>query len=220
MPNAGKHRKKKLYQYTIYLAISLVVLVLFWVMNTLDSTPFRLFFGDTNPLVLATFYVVLGLLLFWIHLSKNWLRVYRKENTEGLILAAALALVFGVITIMIDLISPFPEGINLPFPLSLLFYPAIGFVVEILFHLLPLTLLLWLTTKTVKRWSLKDVIWPVIILVAFLEPQYQVLSGFGTQDLMWTDIYVGVYIFLINLTQLWLFKRYDFVSMYLFRLVY
>ena len=33
-------------------------------------------------------------------------------------------------------------------------------------------------------------------------------------------LYVSLHIFLINLIQLWLFKRYDFVSMYTFRLVY
>ncbi|MCB9291467.1 MAG: hypothetical protein H6560_29470 [Lewinellaceae bacterium] len=31
---------------------------------------------------------------------------------------------------------------------------------------------------------------------------------------------MSLHIFLINLIQLWLFKRYDFVSMYTFRLVY
>ena len=32
--------------------------------------------------------------------------------------------------------------------------------------------------------------------------------------------YVGLHVFLINLIQLLIFKRYDFVTMYSFRLVY
>jgi len=32
--------------------------------------------------------------------------------------------------------------------------------------------------------------------------------------------YVGLHVFLINLLQLWLFKRYDLISMYSFRLAY
>lgn len=200
------------------MGISLAVLALFGMLTIINRDPFQPYFGRVHPLLVAGLSVVLGLLLFRLHLTNNWLRVYRRDNRMGL--TVALALVFGVVIVLVDLASPFPADINVPFPLSLLFYPAIAFVVEILFHLLPLTLLLWILLNIGKNRGFEEVIWPVIIVVASLEPVYQLLLAFSGGASDWTDTYVAVHIFLINLTQLWLFKRYDFVSMYLFRLVY
>ena len=131
-------------------------------------------------------------------------------------LAALLALVM----ILFDSRIALPEGINRPFPESLLFYPTIGFVVEILFHVLPLTLLLLLMTSIFKGLTFEQIIWPCILLVALLEPIFQTsfsLSG----EYPWTAvIFIALHNFLFNFVQLALFKRFDFVSMYSFRLVY
>ena len=58
------------------------------------------------------------------------------------------------------------------------------------------------------------------MVVAFLEPIFQTALGFSQPYPTWVTGYVFVNIFLINLFQLLIFKRYDFVSMYSFRLVY
>lgn len=207
-------------QYLLLGAISAAVLLLFLGLFAAGSSSFHPYFGDVQPLAVAVISVLLGFLLLKVHLSNGWLMIWRKGNRQGLILAAGAAVLLGGIIIVADLIAPFPPDINVAFPESLLFYPAIGFVVEILFHLLPLTLLLVLLTKGILSWRFDRVIWPVIFLVSMLEPLYQVVPAFGQQAAAWFDIYVGIHIFLINLTQLWLFKRYDFISMYLFRLVY
>lgn len=220
MRETKKYNESNFIQYGIFLAISFAVLVLFGLLYYYNNQSFKPYFGDANPLIVVAISVILGILLLQVHLSNGWFLVYKKESHKGFIISAGLAIVFGVIIIIVDLFAVFPEDINVPYPQSLLFYPAIGFIVEIVFHLLPLTVLLGFFTTVVKQRDVKKIVWPSIILVSFLEPVYQVIPGFGQQVSAWTDIYIGIHILLINLGQLWLFKRYDFLSMYLFRLVY
>jgi hypothetical protein len=134
-------------------------------------------------------------------------------------LASGLAILFALPTILVDISVRFPEDLNILFPQSLLFYPAIAYVVEVLFHLLPLSLLLIVLTSIFKKVDQNKVIWFCILIVALLEPAYQTI-GFIEQYPLWTVIYVGLHVFLFNVVQLSIFKRYDFISMYSFRLVY
>ena len=46
--------------------------------------------------------------------------------------------------VVADILLRYPEDTNAPWPAALLFYPAIGFVAEILFHVVPLALLMLL----------------------------------------------------------------------------
>ena len=93
-----------------------------------------------------------------------------------------------------------------------------GFLVEVLFHVLPLSLLLFITGALFKNINHERLIWGSIAIVALLEPVYQVV--FMESALVWAKIVTGVNLFLFNLTQLTIFKRYDFISMYLSRLIY
>jgi hypothetical protein len=117
--------------------------------------------------------------------------------------------------------APFPATTNILFPESVLFYPAVGFFVEILFHVLPLTVLLLLLNSLLKGTDQQVIFWISIVVVSLLEPIYQ-SSNMASSSYypVWEVLYVGLHIFLINLCQLLIFKRYDFVSMYTFRLVY
>ena len=122
--------------------------------------------------------------------------------------------------ILFDSKIVFPADVNRPFPDSLLFYPSIGFVVEILFHVLPLTVLLIILTTLFKDLTYEGIIWPCILFVALLEPVFQTALGFSRPVSPWATGFVALHIFLLNLCQLLIFKRYDFVSMYAFRLMY
>ena len=113
-----------------------------------------------------------------------------------------------------------PEDVNRPFPDSLLFYPTIGFVAEIIFHVLPLTLLLFLLTTLFKGLTFEQLIWPCVFIVALLEPIFQTSFSLS-EGYPWTAvIFIALHNFLFNFIQLTLFKQYDFVTMYSFRLVY
>ena len=59
----------------------------------------------------------------------------------------------------------------------------------------------------------------VLSVVVGIEPIYQNVIGSAGMPL-WANGYIFLHIFLINLAELAIFRRYDFVSMYSFRLLY
>jgi len=147
--------------------------------------------------------------------------IYRKQNRKGLLRACGLAALFGIIIIPADLLIAFPADINVPFPESPLFYPAIGFFAEILFHVLPLALLLIVLSSVFRAANRNRIIWFSVVAVALLEPVYQTLWMVSLDRYpVWAVTYDALHVLAINLLQLIIFRRYDFVSMYAFRLVY
>jgi hypothetical protein len=162
----------------------------------------------------------LGFFLLAFLLTRGWFEIFDVSNIKGWIVAGVLAGLFAMVMIFIDSRVILPADVNRPYPDALLFYPTIGFVVEIIFHVLPLTLLLVLATSLFRNLSFESVIWPCIIVVALLEPLFQTWFGFSRPYPGWVLAIIAVNIFLINLAQLYLFKRYDFVTMYSMRLVY
>ena len=103
---------------------------------------------------------------------------------------------------------------NVPFPESLLFYPVIGFMAEIVFHVLPLSLLLMALPTIFKNIRLGTTVWISILIVALLEPTFQAvlnvidapLIGASHQYTWWAVGYDWLHIFLINLFQLLMFR--------------
>lgn len=212
---------RKRLQVRVIAAISLGAVGLTGILNYSNEHIFQRFLGDINPLAASLFIAVLGFILLSFLLSRDWFAVYKQGNLNGLLCACGLAALFGVIIILADLKIVFPADINIPFPESLLFYPAIGFFAEILFHVLPLTLLLITLTSLFRTASQNKIIWFSIIVVALLEPLYQTLWLVSLDRYpFWAVAYDGLHVFAINLFQLIIYRRYDFISMYAFRLVY
>lgn len=207
-------------QFIVYGGLSTAVLLATGILYVNDRLIYQRFLGRINPLLVAGLVILLGAMLLTYLLSQGWFAIYQPQNASGLWIATGLASLFAMGMILADTQIVLPENINIPFPQSLLFYPSIAFVVEILFHVLPLTLLLFAVTLMFEKLTLGVVIWPVILLVAFLEPVYQTLFGSSTGYSTWSVGFIALHIFLINVCQLLIFKRYDFVSMYTFRLVY
>jgi len=151
----------------------------------------------------------------------TWLRRagWLPDKARGIDRAtiALLACGFAALTIAMDLAAPYPRDINVPLPAALLFYPAIGFVVEITFHLVPLALLLALVSAVgmAPRVALPA----ALLLTAALEPAFQVVAGFGAGPL-WRDLALALHLFAFGLVQLTLLRRNGFAAMLAFRLVY
>lgn len=208
-------------QYQVFLGLSIVVMGLTGIIYFTNNQPFERFIGGLNPLLAGMLIIILGGILLTFLLSQGWFAIYKKENLKGLYRSSGLAAIFGLIMILFDLKIVFPADTNILFPESLLFYPAIGFFVEILFHVLPLSILLISLTSIFKNLSYKYIIWICILIAALLDPIYQIeWMGSLNRYPLWAVAYVGLHVFLINLFQLLIFKRYDFISMYSFRLVY
>lgn len=126
-----------------------------------------------------------------------------------LLLGSAL----GVMPILIDLWQRFPEDINVLFPRSVLFYPTIGGLAEMLFHLLPATLLLVLFRASIRKHP-----WVLVVLVAAVEPVFQVAFGLGPGGLTLRDGLVFLEVFIFGVVQLRVFMQYGFLAMYVCRI--
>jgi hypothetical protein len=207
-----------------YQALSLLALGAVAAMALLSlsgSTPFQPYLGHLSPLLAILVVTVLGFVSLAFLQSRGWFEIYAGRKTlKGTARAALLASLLAIAAILVDLGHPFPRDMNVRPPQSLLFYPAIGYVVEITFHALPLALLL-ASLRGLADWvSSQVLIWGCILIVALLEPILQVRWAVSAGGSSWVDAFVGLQVFAVNLLQLYIFRRYDFVSMYMFRLTY
>ena len=125
---------------------------------------------------------------------------------------------FAIAVTLVDLGLGFPRNLNVPPPQSLLFYPIMGLVAETFFHLIPLAILPLVIGRLLKTLALDRLIWGCIVIASFLEPVFQLLLGSTGNSLL--DGYVFVHVLAFGLAQMYVFRRFDFVSMYAFRLVY
>lgn len=212
---------KERLQYLVFAGLSIGVIVLTGVGYFSNHLLFQRFLGNLNPLFVFFFIIFWGVILLSFLLSRGWFAIYKRENLAGLFSYSGLGAPFVIISILVDLKVGFPADMNILFPKSLLFYPAIGFLVEILFHVLPLTILLILMTTIFKNARCSSIFWICILIVALLEPSFQaILMASSNHFPLWAVTIVWLNIFLFNLSQLLIFRRYDFISMYSFRLVY
>lgn len=201
----------------VYLLTSATILLSTGVLFALKPNLYNYFLGTLNPILIVSIIVILGFLLIR-GLKQFGFTVYRSGDNLGRLKVMSLSLVLSLIMVIVDIMARFPEDINVVFPFSLLYYPVFGFIVEIVFHLLPLFLILYV----VKRVSVIDerVMFVCLVLVSFMEPVFQLGLGFSSQIPLWATVYVGFNIFLINIIQLYTFRRFGFASMYAFRLFY
>jgi hypothetical protein len=207
------------WQYTAYFALSLIALIFFVVLLPSSGTYFRRFLGEINPILVVVVASIVGIAALWI-LQANYEFIILKgrETLRGVALSAVFATVLAIAIVVADFFIRYPEDTNVPVPQALLFYPAIGFVAEIVFHVLPLALLLLALTPLVGTLGRERVVWFGILVVAVLEPFFQVL--FEKKPFTWGAVYTWIHVFAIAFLQLYVFRRFDFVSMYVFRLIY
>ena len=205
-------------QYKILAFVLVLVVAATVKLNFSNSLIFERFIGNLNPLITILFSAILGFLLLYLLLSKEWFSIYQKKNHSALLRYAGIVLLFVSVAIYVDLKIGFPADMNILFPESLLFYPVIAFFVEILFHVLPLLVLLFVTTFILKKVPYNKLLWVSIFIVAMLEPTYQAI--YMDSNPTWAIVVIWINLYSFNITQLIVFKRYDFISMFALRLVY
>lgn len=182
---------------------------------------FKRYVESLHPELVVYFSILAGLLAILLLMDTAPFRILGKTPRKGILWSLLLALPFGTVIILIDLLAPFPEDIALPFPVSLLIYPAMGFVAEIIFHILPFTILVVVLSKLFKKVRMNKVIGISILITALTESIYHMLNLSGSvQFSNWVLLLVGLHILLFSLCQLILFRRYDFFTMYTFRMAY
>jgi hypothetical protein len=195
--------------------------ILFGFLVAISPQYFYRFIGTANPFLIFSAVAALAVLSFNSLLPPNTFRLFELQTSlRRWAEAAALAVAFGIIAIAADAMHPFPKDMNIPWPDAVFFYPVIGFIVEIVMHVLPLALLLIVTRLTTGKPVSGTAITLAIFSVAIIEPTYQVIAGLRAETSVSVTAFIAVHVFLINLAGLWLFRRYDFMTMYTFRLAY
>lgn len=178
----------------------------------IDASSLRHLAVGVHPLLVSATVGLVGLVAMRALVRSAPCVVIGKNLGDGFRRAGALAAVFGVVVILADLAFVFPAGMNAPFLQSLVAAPAIALVVEVVFHLVPVTgLAVALGPEKLQWWRLA--------LVALLEPTYQVLTALDQLSAS-ALTFVAVHVALINVSQLWLFRRHGFVCMYALRVAY
>jgi hypothetical protein len=207
------------HQYIAFLVIAAAMIGLTALQIPSSRADFDRYFGGLPPIavVAAAGAVGVGVLA-----ALRWVAGFQifggRTTLRGITVSAGLATLLAVAIVVADLLIRYPENTNVPVPRALLFYPTVGFVAEVVFHLLPLMLLLLALSAFRHRLGADHVVWIAIVITALAEPTFQIL--FKGQRLTWASAYTWIHIFAIAFLQLQVFRRYDFVTMYTFRLIY
>lgn len=205
-------------QYLFFAALCLIAAVFTAVVAPTSGPYFERFYGAVRPPVVILVAGGVGAAALWVLSRFGFAIVLGRRTLQGIRLSAVLASFLAVAVVIADVLLRYPADLNVPVPQALLFYPAIGLTAEVVFHLLPLALLLLVLGAIVPRAGRERVTWLALALVAILEPLFQVFVGGGGAGPV--DVYTWFHVFVFAALQLYVFRRFDFASMYAFRLIY
>ena len=186
------------------------------------SVDFSLYFGELPPPVAATSACIFGLVaLLVVQKHFGFCVVRSRPNWWGWIIAVAAAVPFMVSVTLADLFLRFPADINVPLPIAAVFYPTIGFVAQMMLHVTPFVVVLSVLTRLFPASNNSHRVWLSTLFAALPEAVFQIgWSRAPGGGLSMLDAFVATHLFGFGLVELVLFRRFDYVSMYLFRLTY
>lgn len=205
-------------QYGVLALLSLAAIGLAFGVLLSGGTAFDRYLGPVNPMLAIALASILAVFSMRYLGSRYGFVVFSPSKTlRGVAISAGIAGLFAAGTITVDLALGYPEGINVAWPQSLLFYPSVGYFVDLFFHVSGLALLLIVLRPLARKVSNNRLVWLCIIIAALIEPVLQVIWG---GSLSWISLYTGLSITAFGVVQLFLFRRYGFVTMYSLRLSY
>jgi hypothetical protein len=179
----------------------------------------RLYFGALQPTATTAVVVALGLgALAYLERSRWFTIDTGRALPPGTARAVKWTAVLAIPVVLVDVWGGFGPDINVTVPRSLLFYPLMAVIAECVFHLVPLALGV-VVLKKLLRSTAPQAPWALLGVVALLEPAFQTVWAVAESPL-WANVYVGVHVLVFNLLSLWFFRRYDFLSVYVFRVSY
>ena len=172
------------------------------------------YFGDVEPLLVLTGLLVLGGLSLR-YLSRYGMIGRSQLRLSDLAFSSALAFPFALIVIGADHILRWPPDINVALPEAVPFYFAMAVVVEMAFHVIPFAAL------AVIHRHLKPLRpTATLLVVALIEPVFQISLALGGDAAPAMIGFLAAHLLIFNVTQLWLFRRFGFAAMLVFRLTY
>lgn len=142
------------------------------------------------------------------------------SNKKRLLIPFLSGVIFTLLLIASSLILKFPN-FNIPFPTSIPAYVVFGLQYEMLYHYIPLTILLWLSSWVITKEKHKTLIfWIFASILSLYEPYTQIggLTAMGViPNLLWQIIF-SIIIFLGNIIPIYFFKKNGLLSLLLFRM--
>lgn len=203
------------------LAISAVIVACVYIVSLTGTVDLRLYFGNVPPTIGVILVCAVGLgTLHALHNLSGFSVYTPRSSIRRFLAAAALALPFMIAVTVADAVFRFPIDINVGLPTAIVFYPAMGYIAQIVLHVVPFALLLALGRLLfpASRPSLR--IWVSIVLASLPEATFQVVSSLrgGEPGLMAT--FVAGHLFFFGLVELYLYRRFDYATMYAFRIIY
>jgi hypothetical protein len=190
-----------------------------WFLASVAHDIFQPYFGGLFPPFAAAIVGAAGIPALLL-LQKRWgFEVYNPDlSGRDRLVAAALAIPFMIAVTLADLMLGFPDGINVSLPYALLFYPSMGLIAQFALHIIPLAILLSTGAILSRKIGRRGLVLLCIAAVALIEAIFQIPETEGGIALL--SGFVALHVFIFGVVELLIFRRYDFVSMYVFRLSY
>jgi hypothetical protein len=201
--------------------ISIAVVASIFAVSLKHAEAFAPYFGDLPPVIAAMLVCSAGIAAFYmLHEHSNFYVIVPQTAKRGILAAAILSIPFMISVTLADVVLRFPVDINVPLPTALAFYPAMGYIAQIALHIVPFALLLLFGEFFLGSWTVRRRVWLSIALVAAIEASFQVGTSVTQGGLSSLSTFVIAQLYLFGVAELYLFSRFDFASMYVFRLTY
>ncbi|HEX7035501.1 MAG TPA: hypothetical protein VF210_06990 [Pseudomonadales bacterium] len=204
------------------LAVASVLAVTGVAVTSVDTTvqPHR-YFSDANPILASALICLAGTIVLWRLQRVFGLCVVSAQSNRKLLVAVGAAVPFMASVTLLDRMLGFPSDINVGLPSALVFYPAMGFLAQLSLHVVPFALLLWLLTSRFRSLPAGVRFWSAALPAALPEAIFQMNASIDhPSGLDVLAASVGVQLVLFGVTELYLYRRYDYLSMFVFRLTY
>ena len=192
-----------------------------WVLYLSDNKIFSPYISNLHPLTAILIVSIPGIISLYILEVRGWFHIFKRgQLIPGILFSLIITPIFSLLAISLDLVFRFSGDINILFPQSILFYPGIAYVVELVFHAIPLAALLLITSIFFRSSRGQSQLYLCIFLVSLIEPLYQLdFSVIETSGYLFQTLLI-IHLLMFNLMQMYIYKRFDFISMFLFRIIF
>jgi hypothetical protein len=182
---------------------------------TTGTSDIERFVGRVPVTVVAAACGAVGLGALAFLERRGFFRCGTKNTTlRGIAIAGAAAAPLAAVAVGMDVVVGFPIDTNVAWPQAWIAYPVIAVVAEAALHLLPLSGLVWVTGSRFDDLRLSKRAWALILAAATVEPVAQAVLGSALLP------FVVPHVFVIGVVQLVLLRRFGYVPMVTFRLLY
>lgn len=182
---------------------------------------FQAYFGSLDPFVAVGLVTAVGAFSLGVLNARYAFKIIRPEAYPlGPLRAASIATLFVAPVILVDVTLGYPREINVSLPHAFLFYPIMGYVAEIVLYVFPFCLMLFVLKRLLANAGTNTVIWSCIFHTSLLESVFQFAFAVARYDFSPVNAYTSVHVFVFGIVQMYFFWRYDFMTMYVFRMAY